>query len=101
MINKPSYHLLICNSYRTNGEPKGVCNRKEASTLPQYLEIEIQDRGLDAMVTTTSCMKMCNNGPVLIVYPQGWWYHNVTEESLDTILDALEKDEPARELLMA
>lgn len=100
MINKPAYHLLICNSYRTSGEPKGVCNRKDAGSLPQYLETEIQDRGLDAMVTTTSCMKMCNKGPLLIVYPQGWWYESVTEDRLDTILDALEQDQAAEELLM-
>jgi (2Fe-2S) ferredoxin len=100
-MKKPTYHLLICNSYRTTGEPKGVCHRKEASTLPQYLETEIQDRGLDAMVTTTSCMKMCERGPVLVVYPQAWWYAGVDEGHLDLILDGLERNEPVSELLLA
>lgn len=92
---KPTYHLMICNSYRTTGQPQGVCNKKDAGSLPQYLETEISDRGLDAMVSTTSCFKMCEKGPVLVVYPQGWWYGGITEDRIDEILDALEEDRAA------
>ena len=93
------YHLMICNSYRTNGEPKGVCNKKGAANLPQYLEEEIVDRGIDAMVSTTSCFKRCEKGPLLVVYPEGWWYKEVDEDKIDEILDALEEDAPAEALL--
>lgn len=99
-MQKPEYHIMICNSYRTNGEPKGVCNKKDAATLPQYLEEEIIDRGIDAMISTTSCFKMCEKGPVMVVYPQGWWYGEVDEEKIDTVLDALEEGEPVEELML-
>ena len=95
------FHLLICNSYRTNGEPKGVCNRKGAASLPQYLEEEIIDRGIDAMVSTTSCFKRCGRGPLMVVYPEGWWYQEIDEEKIDDILDALENEQPAEELLVS
>ena len=95
----PEYHILICNSYRLTGSPQGVCNKKDAATLPQFLEEEIIDRGIDAMVSTTSCFKMCREGPVMVVYPQGWWYHEVNEDKIDEILDALEDGEPAEALL--
>ena len=98
-MDMTKYHILICNSYRTGGEPKGVCNRKGAADLPQYLENEIVDRGIDATVSTTSCFKRCDKGPLMVVYPQGWWYREVDEEKIDDILDALEKDEPAEALL--
>ena len=100
-MNKSRFHLLICNSYRTNGEPKGVCNRKGSADLPQFLEEEIIDRGIDAMVSTTSCFKACEKGPLLVVYPEGWWYSEVDEEKLEQILDALEKEEPVEELLVS
>ena len=93
------FHLLICNSYRTKGEPKGVCNRKGAASLPQYLEEEIIDRGIDAMVSTTSCFKRCTKGPLMVVYPEGWWYPEVDEEKIDEILDALENEQPVEQLL--
>lgn len=93
------FHLMICNSYRTTGEPKGVCNRRGAADLPQYLEEEVVDRGIDALVSTTSCFKRCDKGPLLVVYPEGWWYGQVDEDKIDTILDALEDEKPAEELL--
>jgi (2Fe-2S) ferredoxin len=65
------------------------------------LEEEIADRGLDAMVSSTGCLKQCEKGPVMIVYPQGWWYTEVDGQKLDEILDALEEGQPAEELLTA
>jgi (2Fe-2S) ferredoxin len=94
-MSKPQNHLLICNSFRTCGDPKGVCNKKDSSGLSQYIETELSDRGMDAMVSSTSCMKMCEKGPILVVYPQNWWYGEVDEGKIDDILDALEEGKPA------
>jgi (2Fe-2S) ferredoxin len=100
-VKKPTYHIFVCNSFRVGGDPQGVCNRKDAVNLLQILEEEVSDRGLDAMVSSTGCLKMCEKGPVIVVYPQGWWYTEVDPEKLDQILDAMEEDEPAEELLVA
>ena len=100
-MNKPECHILVCNSFRLGGDPQGVCNKKGAGDLPQYLETELGDRGIDAMVSTTSCFKACEQGPLMVVYPQGWWYRGVdSEEKVDEILDALEDGEPAEEMLV-
>ncbi|HAI14355.1 MAG TPA: ferredoxin [Phycisphaerales bacterium] len=93
------YHIMICNSYRTKGDPKGLCNKKGAADLPQYIENEVIDRGLDVMVSTTSCFKRCDKGPLMVVYPNGWWYPQVDEDKIDEILDALEEDAPCDALL--
>jgi (2Fe-2S) ferredoxin len=100
-MKKPQYHLFLCGSYRTGGEPQGVCHRKGAPDLMQYLQSEIGDRGIDAVVSTTSCLNVCEKGPVLVIYPNAWWYAEITEGKLDEILDALEQDQPAEGLLMA
>lgn len=100
-MDKPDYHLCVCNSFRLTGEPQGVCNKKGTQSLLAYLESEISDRGLNAMVSSCSCLKACEKGPVMVVYPQGWWYHGLDEEKLDLILDALEAGEPAEDLLLA
>ena len=83
-----------------NGESQGSCNRKGASDLLQYLQNEITDRGLDAIVSTTSCLNVCEKGPILVVYPQEWWYYELTQQKLDEILDALEQDQPVEALLL-
>ena len=103
-MKKPSYHLFVCNSFRINGEPKGTCNRKGGGLL-QYLEEEILDRGIDALITSTGCMKECEKGPLLIVHSEipkvSGWYGKVDEGAIDIILDALENDEAAPEYLIS
>lgn len=94
------YHILVCNSYRANGAPQGVCNRKGGPALIQQLEQEIGDRGLDATVTATGCLQRCEKGPLMVVYPPGWWYGQLDEGRIETILDALENDAPAEALLL-
>ncbi len=99
-MQKPEYHIFVCNSFRMTGEPQGVCNKKGAPGLLQYLEEEISDRGLDAMVSSTGCLKICDRGPAIVIYPQGWWYGELDEEGLDEILDALEEGNPVESKLL-
>ncbi len=96
-IAKPEMHFFICNSYRVAGEAKGACNAKEGGELLAYLETEILDRGLDAQVSGCGCLKVCEKGPVMIVYPEGKWFAEVNEEKLDSILDAIEDGEDTSE----
>jgi (2Fe-2S) ferredoxin len=65
-----------------------------------YLESELADRGVDALVSSTSCLKLCDNGPALVVYPQGDWYGGVDEEAIDAILDALTGGTRAEDYLL-
>lgn len=99
-MNKPEYHFLVCNSFRLTGEAQGVCNKKGAPSLLQHLEEEILDRGIDGMVSSTGCLKLCEKGPVMIVYPAGWWYGEVDEDKIDEILDALEDGNPVEDYLL-
>jgi (2Fe-2S) ferredoxin len=74
-----------------NGEPKGMCRNKNAVPLIQYLEEELVDRGMDeVLVSNTGCLKLCDRGPIMVIYPEGYWYGNVDQAAIDEILDALE-----------
>jgi (2Fe-2S) ferredoxin len=99
-MDKPEYHFLVCNSFRLSGEPQGTCHKKDAPDLLQHLENEVVERGLDAMVSSTGCLKMCERGPVMVVYPAGLWFAEVTEDKIDQILDAIEEGEPVEELAL-
>jgi (2Fe-2S) ferredoxin len=101
-MEKTRYHLLVCASYRTNGEARGVCHRKGAVSLLAYLENEIMDRGLDVRVSSVGCLKQCTQGPIMITYPDGHWYGKVdSENAVDAVLDALENDELAEAYLLS
>lgn len=100
-MQKPDYHLFVCASFRGT-EAKGKCIKKDSMQLISYLETEVSDRGMNAMVSSTGCLNLCEEGPVMVLYPQGYWYAGITStEDLDEILDALEKGEPAKDKLIA
>ena len=97
----PSNQILVCQSFRLKGDPKGICHKKTDGFL-QYLEEEIIDRGLDCQVTATGCLKQCENGPAMVIQPQNWWFKGVeSEEIIDAILDGLEDGEPPAEYLIS
>lgn len=99
-MDKPDYHIFVCNSFRMSGEPQGICNKKAGPALLQYIEEEVLDRGLDAMISATGCLKVCDRGPAIVIYPQNYWYGNVNEDAIDAILDALENGEACGEYLI-
>jgi len=93
-MKKPQYMILVCNSYRVAGDAQGACNKKGATAMLQYIAEEASDRGLDVVVTTTACLNVCSQGPVIVVQPNNYWYGGVTgEDVIDEILDALEEGE--------
>jgi len=100
-MEKPEYHIFVCASFRAGGDPKGTCHKKGSMDLLPYIENEILDRGLNAQITSTGCMKACDYGPVMVIYPQGHWYGGVeSEDTVDEILDALEDGEVVDNLLI-
>ena len=101
-MKKPAYHILVCNSYRVAGDAQGACNKKGAAGLLQYISEEASDRGLDVAVSTTACLNVCSQGPIMVVHPNNFWYGAVeSEEVIDEILDALENDEACTKYLIS
>ncbi len=101
-MKKPDYHILMCNSYRVAGEAQGACNKKNAASLLQYIAEECQDRGLDATISSTACLNVCTQGPIMVIHPNNFWFGGVeSEEDVDTILDALEEGEAASSYLIS
>jgi (2Fe-2S) ferredoxin len=102
-MKKPRKQIFVCASFRVSGEPQGVCHKKGSINLLQYIEKELSDRGLaDVVVSSTGCLKVCDRGPAMIVYPDNIWYGKVEDEAaVDEILDALEDGKVAEKYLIA
>lgn len=97
----PEKTILLCQSFRVSGDPKGICH-KQTNGFAQYIEEEILDRGLDMQIITTGCLKQCEAGPIMVIQPDNLWFKSVdSEDAIDTILDGIEDGEPPADYLIS
>ncbi|MDR1908829.1 MAG: (2Fe-2S) ferredoxin domain-containing protein [Spirochaetaceae bacterium] len=101
-MTKPKHHIFVCASFRLSGTPQGACAKGGAGQLLQYLEEEINDRGLgDLSISSTSCLRVCDRGPAVVVYPENWWFGRIdSEEAMDAVLESIASGSPKEEYLL-
>lgn len=100
---QPKYHVFICTSCRINGQQKGFCHSKNSVGIVERFMEEIEDRGLsgDVVINNTGCFGICDKGPIVVVYPEGAWYGNVSEEDVERIVEEhFENGRPVSDLLI-
>ncbi|KAB7709122.1 (2Fe-2S) ferredoxin domain-containing protein [Bacillus aerolatus] len=93
-LTEMKHHVLICNG--------SSCMRKGGEEVTQAIRNEIKNRELDINVhtTRTRCNGRCKDACVVIVYPEGTWYHEVDETLAEKIVAShLEKGEPLEEAI--
>jgi len=86
------FHLFVC----TQQKPEGVssCPASGSVEVLDALDRETQASGLnqDVQLTTCGCMGLCDEGPVIVVYPAGVWYRHVKSADVAEIVSAHLRD---------
>ncbi len=82
-------HVFFCTNQREEGAE--CCNNIDAQKMRDYVKDKVKSLGLSAMggrirINSAGCMDRCEDGPVLVVYPEGVWYTYVDESDLDEII---------------
>ena len=78
------------------------CTSSGSKMIIEALEAELEKKGLkDVLVVKTGCFGLCALGPIMIVYPEGTFYSQMTPEHVVTVCDQhlVEGGEPVKELL--
>ncbi|MDA8391158.1 MAG: NAD(P)H-dependent oxidoreductase subunit E [Gammaproteobacteria bacterium] len=83
------HHVFFCTNQREGDRP--CCQRYGAQEMRDYAKARIKALGLsgpgEVRVNTAGCMDRCEEGPVLVVYPEGVWYTYVDREDIEEIIN--------------
>jgi (2Fe-2S) ferredoxin len=83
------HHLFICENRRPDGAPRGSCAARGSEAVRQAFKTELAWRGLNQEIRANSagCLDLCDQGPVVVVYPEGTWYVKVRPEDVAEIVE--------------
>ena len=82
-------HVFFCVNQRVPG--KTCCNNHDATEVRAYAKGRVKELGLSGKgkvrINTSGCLDRCEEGPVLVVYPEDVWYTYVDRSDVDEIIE--------------
>jgi (2Fe-2S) ferredoxin len=79
-------HIFLCAD-QTN--PK-CCDRERSLAAFEFLKRRLSELGLSdgggVLRSKVNCLRICENGPIAVVYPEGTWYRGCDPPVLERII---------------
>ncbi len=74
-------HVLVCGG-------TGCTSSKSMQIMDRFIE-KVKEQGLEkeVQVVATGCFGLCEEGPIVIIYPEGSFYAKMTLDRVDEVVD--------------
>ena len=83
-------HVFFCCKKRD--PPERCCADAGAGEMQKYAKDRVKALGLSGKgqvrVNKAGCLDRCEEGPVVVVYPEAVWYTYVDRHDIDEIIDS-------------
>ncbi len=83
------HHVFFCTNQRAEGEM--CCNSHGANDIRAYAKDRVKALGEavpgKVRINSAGCLDRCDQGPVMVIYPEAVWYTYVDREDVDEIVD--------------
>jgi (2Fe-2S) ferredoxin len=83
------HHVFFCCNQRAPGET--CCNNHGAQQMRDYAKQRVKELDLSGpgkvRVNQAGCLDRCEEGPVIVVYPEEVWYTYVDRADVDEIIE--------------
>jgi len=81
-------HVFCCMNERPEGHKRGCCISRGGGKLQKYMKARVKEEGLeDVRINKSYCLDRCEEGPVMVVYPDAVWYRPQSPEDVDEIIE--------------
>ena len=79
-------HVFVC-TFDREGKKKSCADHNSPETR-KALKEEVANRGWKkhVRVSQSGCLGACDNGPVVIIYPQNIWFSEVSADDAGSII---------------
>ncbi len=83
------YHVFFCTNQREDGRQS--CGDCGAPGAREYVKQRCKELGVHGAgrvrINSAGCLDRCEQGPVIVIYPEETWYTYIDREDLDEIIE--------------